>query len=150
MTENSKESEQVGMEGLETNFQGVLTPDERDGYAGYLVKANDLLNFAKRIRDELGFDYLSSVTGVDYLPEEKLEVVYHAYRSEGGPALVFKVQIPRENPVVPSLVSVFPGADFQEREAWDLLGIRFAGHPNLQRILTWEGFEGHPLRKDYL
>jgi NADH-quinone oxidoreductase subunit C/D len=149
MTENSKESEQVGMEGLEANFQGVLTPDERDGYAGYLVKANDLLNFARRIRDELGFDYLSSVTGVDYLPEEKLEVVYHAYRSEGGPALVFKVQIPRENPVVPSLVSVFPGADFQEREAWDLLGIRFAGHPNLQRILTWEGFEGHPLRKDW-
>jgi NADH:ubiquinone oxidoreductase subunit D len=62
---------------------------------------------------------------------------------------VFKVQAPRENPVVPSLVDIYPGADFQEREAWDLLGIRFEGHPNLKRILMWEGFQGHPLRKDW-
>jgi NADH:ubiquinone oxidoreductase subunit D len=78
-----------------------------------------------------------------------MEVVYHTYQSAGGPALVFKVQVPRDNPEVPSLVSVYPGADFQEREAWDLLGIRFLDHPNLQRILLWEGFEGHPLRKDW-
>jgi NADH-quinone oxidoreductase subunit C/D len=143
--------EQVGkrMEELEVRFSDTLTPDERAGYEGYLVHADHLLDFARSIRDELGFDYLSSVTGVDYLPDEKMEVVYHAYRSEGGPALVFKVQVPRENPIVPSLVSIFPGVDFQEREAWDLLGIRFSGHPNLQRILTWEGFEGHPLRKDW-
>jgi len=51
--------------------------------------------------------------------------------------------------VLPSLVSVFPGADFQEREAWDLLGIRFDGHPDLRRILTWDEFHGHPLRKDW-
>ena len=89
------------------------------------------------------------MTGVDYLPEGKMEVVYHAYRSQGGPAAVFKVQVPREQPQVPSLVSVYPGADFQEREAWDLLGIRFEGHPDLRRILLWEGFEGHPLRKDW-
>lgn len=75
-----------------------------------------------------------------------MEVVYHAYKSTGGPELVFKVQVPREKPVVPSLVSVYPGADFQEREAWDLLGIQFEGHPNLKRILMWEGFHGHPLR----
>jgi NADH-quinone oxidoreductase subunit C/D len=137
------------MEDLEVKYSNILTPDERAGYKGYLVHADRLLDFAKNIRDELGFDYLSSVTGVDYLPDEKMEVVYHAYRSTGGPALVFKVQVPRENPVVPSLISIFPGVDFQEREAWDLLGIRFSGHPNLQRILTWEGFEGHPLRKDW-
>jgi NADH-quinone oxidoreductase subunit C/D len=143
--------EQVGkrMEELEVRFSDTLTPDERAGYEGYLVHADHLLDFARSIRDELGFDYLSSVTGVDYLPDEKMEVVYHAYRSEGGPALIFKVQVPRENPIVPSLVSIFPGVDFQEREAWDLLGIQFSGHPNLQRILTWEGFEGHPLRKDW-
>jgi NADH:ubiquinone oxidoreductase subunit D len=63
--------------------------------------------------------------------------------------LVFKVQVARENPILPSLVSVYPGADFQEREAWDLLGIRFEGHPNHKRILMWEGFAGHPLRKDW-
>jgi NADH-quinone oxidoreductase subunit D/NADH-quinone oxidoreductase subunit C/D len=130
-------------------FSGLLTTDERQGYEGYIVEPTRLMEFAQKIRDEMGYDYLSSVTGVDYLPQDQMEVVYHAYRSEGGPALVFKVQAPRENPVVPSLVSIYPGADFQEREAWDLLGIKFEGHPNLKRILMWEGFQGHPLRKDW-
>jgi NADH-quinone oxidoreductase subunit C/D len=151
MSKETKEREQTEnlLENVEASFPDILTPDERGGYEGYLIQADHLLEFASKVHDELGFDYLSSVTGVDYLPDEKMEVVYHAYRSSGGPALVFKVQVSRENPVVPSLVSIFPGADFQEREAWDLLGIRFNGHPNLQRILTWEGFEGHPLRKDW-
>ncbi len=130
-------------------FPEHVIRDERQGYEGYLVDADYLVAFARRLRDELGYDYLSSVTGVDYLPEGKMEVVYHAYQSTGGPGLVFKVQVPRADPVVPSLVPVYPGADFQEREAWDLLGIRFDGHPNLRRILMWEGFEGHPLRKDW-
>ncbi|MFQ5922229.1 MAG: NADH-quinone oxidoreductase subunit C, partial [Anaerolineales bacterium] len=130
-------------------FPGVLTLDEREGFEGYLVPPDKLVEFAKQLRDELGYDYLSSVTGVDYLPDEKMEVVYHAYRTIGGPAFVFKTQVPREDPVAPSLVGVWPGADFQEREAWDLLGIRFTGHPNLRRILMWDGFEGHPLRKDW-
>jgi NADH-quinone oxidoreductase subunit C/D len=151
MSEESKEGGPVGWraEDVETRFSDILISDERAGYEGYLVHVDHLLDFAATIRDELGFDYLSSVTGVDYLPDGKMEVVYHVYRTAGGPALVFKVQVPREDPVVPSLVTIFPGADFQEREAWDLLGIRFNGHPNLQRILTWEGFEGHPLRKDW-
>ena len=104
---------------------------------------------ALTLRDEMGYDFLSSVTGVDYFPEDKMEVVYHLFRSTGGSALVFKVQTTREKAVVPSLYSVYPGADFQEREAWDLLGIRFEGHPDLRRILLWEGFAGHPLRKDW-
>ncbi len=133
----------------EQEFEGVLALDEREGYSGYLVPSNKLVEVATRLRDEFGYDYLSSLTGVDYLPEEMMEVVYHAYQTSGGPALVFKTQVPRDEPVVPSLVGVWPGADFQEREAWDLLGIRFAGHPNLRRILLWEGFEGHPLRKDW-
>jgi NADH-quinone oxidoreductase subunit D/NADH-quinone oxidoreductase subunit C/D len=69
--------------------------------------------------------------------------------NEGGGPLVLKVQVDRQDPVVPSLVPVWPGADFQEREAWDLFGIRFDGHPDLRRILMWEGFEGHPMRKDW-
>jgi len=133
---------------LETRFD-YLARDDRKGYEGYIVPVDRLIEFATALRDELGYDYLSSVTGVDYLPEGKMEVVYHVYRSTGGGALVFKVQVPREEPVVPSLVPVYPGADFQEREAWDLLGIRFEGHPNLKRILLWEGFHGHPLRKDW-
>jgi NADH:ubiquinone oxidoreductase subunit D/NADH:ubiquinone oxidoreductase subunit C len=134
---------------LEARFPENVTRDERGGYEGYLVSADKLVEFATTVRDELNYDYLSSVTGVDYLPDNQMEVVYHAYKSTGGPALVFKVQLPREKPVLPSLVPIYPGADFQEREAWDLLGIRFEGHPNLKRILMWEGFEGHPLRKDW-
>jgi NADH-quinone oxidoreductase subunit D/NADH-quinone oxidoreductase subunit C/D len=134
---------------MELRFPELLTPDLRKGYEGYLVKAENLLQFAASLRDELGYDFLTSVTGVDYLPEGFFEVVYHALQTTGGPPLVFKVQVPREDPVVPSLVPIFPGADFQEREAYDMFGIRFIGHPNLKRILMWEGFHGFPLRKDW-
>jgi NADH:ubiquinone oxidoreductase subunit D/NADH:ubiquinone oxidoreductase subunit C len=137
------------LDDLQVRFPGALTPDGRAGYSGYLVAPERLSAFAQGLRDELGYDYLSSVTAVDYLPEGKLEVVYHAYKTSGGPGVVFKVQLPRDNPEVDSLVPVYPGADFQEREAWDLFGIRFRGHPDLRRILMWEGFDGHPMRKDW-
>ena len=139
----------VAKSDLEIRFPDLLTPDDRKGYEGYIVKTENLVEVATALRDEFGFDYLSSLTGVDYLPDDQMEVVYHFYRSTGGSGLVIKAQAPRDNAVVPSLVSVYPGADFQEREAWDLLGIRFEGHPDLRRILMWEGFEGHPLRKDW-
>ena len=134
---------------LQERFPDAILPDERKGYEGHIVKAERLIEVATALRDEYGYDYLSSVTGVDYLPNGMMEVVYHLYRSTGGSALVIKVQVPRDNPVVPTLYYVYPGADFQEREAWDLLGIKFEGHPNLKRILMWEGYEGHPLRKDW-
>jgi NADH-quinone oxidoreductase subunit C/D len=134
---------------VETRFADVLQRDERPGYSGYLVAANRLLETARALRSNLGYDYLSSVTGVDYLPEGKMEVVYHLYPMAGGPGLVLKTQVPRDDARVPSLVPVFPGADLQEREVWDLLGIRFEGHPDLRRVLLWEGFAGHPLRKDW-
>jgi len=130
-------------------FPDWLRADEREGYHGLLVGSENLLALMEKLRDEDGYDFLSSVTGVDYLSEEIMEVVYHLFKSTGGAILEIKVQIPRSNPVIPSLVGLFPGADFQEREAWDLLGIRFEGHPDLKRILMWEGFAGHPLRKDW-
>jgi len=125
------------------------TRDERPGYAGWMVKADSLPEGVRLLRDGGGCDYLSSVTAVDYLPENAFEVVYHFYRTRGGPGEVLKVRVPRENPVLPSVTPVFPGAEFQEREIWDLFGIRFTGHPDLRRILLWEGFAGHPLRKDW-
>jgi NADH-quinone oxidoreductase subunit D/NADH-quinone oxidoreductase subunit C/D len=134
---------------LAARFPEAVTADGRKGYEGYIVQPEKLLEVATALRDEMGYDYLSSLTGVDYQPDGKMEVVYHLYRSTGGGALVLKAQTPREDAVVPSLVSVYPGAEFQEREAWDLLGIRFEGHPDLRRILMWEGFAGHPLRKDW-
>jgi len=135
---------------LVARFPGSVTADARPGYHGFIVEKDKLVEIATAIRDEFGYDLLTAVTGVDYLPENKMEVVYHAYKTTGGPGLMFKVQVPRVGPVeVPSLIEVYPGVDLQEREAWDLLGIKFTGHPDLRRILMWEGFEGHPLRKDW-
>jgi NADH:ubiquinone oxidoreductase subunit D/NADH:ubiquinone oxidoreductase subunit C len=135
---------------LTQRFPDIVTADERPGHSGFIVPKESLIEVATVIRDELGFDLLTAVTGVDYLPEEKMEVVYHAYKTTGGPGLVFKVQVPRVDPVeVPSLIDIWSGVDLQEREAWDLFGIKFTGHPDLRRILMWEGFDGHPLRKDW-
>jgi NADH-quinone oxidoreductase subunit C/D len=130
-------------------FPEWVQVDEREGYQGFLVSVNNLLSLIETLRDEFGYDHLTSVTGVDYLPDEQMEVVYHLFKSTGGSILEIKSQVPRGNPVVPSMVGLYPGAAFQEREAWDLLGIKFEGHPNLKRILMWEGFDGHPLRKDW-
>ena len=135
---------------LSTRFPNILSVDSRPGFSGWIIDKTHLLDFATALRDEFGYDYLSSITGVDYLPEGKMEVVYQVYKTTGGPGLIFKVQVPREDPVeIPSLVSIYPGAELQEREAWDLLGIKFTGHPDLRRILMWEDFAGFPLRKDW-
>jgi NADH-quinone oxidoreductase subunit C/D len=134
---------------LEERFPESVSLDERKGYQGYVVKPESLIEFATFLRDEVGYDHLSSVTGVDYLPDGFMEVVYHTFKTTGGPILTFKTQTPRENPVVPSLIHVYPGVELQEREAYDMYGIRFEGHPDLRRILMWEGFDGYPLRKDW-
>jgi NADH-quinone oxidoreductase subunit C/D len=130
-------------------FPESVSVDDRKGYQGYIVKPEGLHEFAAFLCDEAGYDHLSSVTAVDYLPDGIMEVVYHAFKTTGGPILTFKTQAPRENPVVPSLVPVYPGAELQEREVFDMFGIQFDGHPDLRRILMWEGFEGFPLRKDW-
>jgi len=135
---------------LEARFPGAVHPDTRPGYSGWMVENAALLEFATALRDEFGYDYLSSVTAVDYLPDGKMEVVYQVYKTTGGSGAIFKVQVPRVDPIeVPSLVPLYPGAELQEREAWDLFGIKFTGHPDLRRIFMWEGFAGHPMRKDW-
>ncbi len=113
-----------------------------------LVKAEALLEVARYLKEEEGYDYFSAVTGVDY--PERFEVVYHLFsmREKRGP-LILKVHASKEDAEVPSLTPLWPGAGFQEREVYDLMGIRFSGHSDLKRILLWEGYEGHPLRKDF-
>ena len=134
---------------LKERFPDAVKDDTRQGYGGIIVDKNHLLEVATAMRDEMGYDYLSSATAVDYQGiADSMEMVYHAYKTSSGPALLFKAQTDRNNPVIPSLIDVWPGADFQEREAYDLYGIKFPGHPNLKRILLWEGFNGHPMRKD--
>jgi NADH-quinone oxidoreductase subunit C/D len=135
------------MQQLQDRFGDAVKPAE---YQGVVISNDKLVEVAKVIRDELGYNYLSSVTGVDYLKEGYLETVYHAFSIErsGGP-FVFKARAPRDNPVIPSVTSIWRSADFQEREAYDMYGIKYEGHPDLRRILMWEGFEGYPLRKDW-
>jgi NADH-quinone oxidoreductase subunit C/D len=107
------------------------------------------LERARALWDE-GYDMLSGVTAVDYPEARRIEVVYQLYGSaRTGPPLWMKAFAPRDEPVVPSVESVWKGADLQEREVWDLFGVRFEGHHNLRRILMWEGFAGFPMRKDY-
>ena len=96
-----------------------------------------------------GVEMLHQVSGVDR-PPEKMEVVYHFARVTKEPGFVcLKVSVPRSNPVVPSLANEWASANWGERETWDLMGIRFEGHPHPYRILLPEDWEGHPLRKDY-
>ena len=95
------------------------------------------------------FELLSSVTAVDYV--EFFDVVYHLTSISRNASAVLKVRLyGREALSLASVTSVWSGAELQEREIFDLLGVSFDGHPNLKRLLTWEGFQGHPLRRDYL
>ncbi len=96
----------------------------------------------------LKFDYLASLSGVDL--KDKLQVVYHLYSLEMKHKLVLKVNLDRAVPELPSVSSVWQAANWHEREAYDMFGIKFTGHPYLERILTAEGFEGYPLLKDFI
>jgi NADH:ubiquinone oxidoreductase subunit C len=116
-------------------FPSFVVKDTRPGYSGVVVEKQHLVEFATNIHEEYGYDLLSSVTGVDYYPDDRMEVVYHALKTIGGPVLNFKVQVPRQDPIeVPSLISIFPGVELQEREIWDLFGIIFTGHPDVGRF----------------
>ncbi len=98
---------------------------------------------------DLNFSFLNAVTAVDYV--EYFELVYHLVSMQNNTSVVIKSKVfGREELSVPSVISVWQGADLQEREIWDLMGIHFEGHPNMKRVLLWEGFPGHPLRKDFL
>jgi len=133
---------------LEQQFPASIIESNEDSL---LVKSESLfkiISFLKTTPD-LEFDFLNSITAVDYF--DYFEVVYHLTSMEHNHSLAVKTRCyGRENLVVPSIVSLYQGADCQEREIYDLMGIRFEGHPNMKRIFLWDGFQGHPLRKDYL
>jgi len=99
----------------------------------------------------LGFDFLSDITAVDYWKkkEPRFEVVYQLVSLQRRRRLRVRVPVPENDPAVESVTPLWPGANFLEREVWDLFGIRFIDHPDLRRILLYEEFQGYPLRKDY-
>jgi len=113
------------------------------------VEREELLNLCELIKrePEFEFDYLADLSAVDYL--EYMEVVYHLYSYDKQHKLVLKVKIARDDLSVPSVTSIWSTADWHEREAYDLFGIIFQGHPNLKRIFCPDDFSGHAFRKDF-
>lgn len=118
-----------------------------------IVSRNGLRDFVLSLKEdpELDFNFLTDITAVDYLGKKdpRFEMVYHLHSLRLNRRLRVKVPVPEADPVVESLASLWKGANWLEREVWDMFGIRFHGHPDLKRILMYEEFEGHPLRKDY-
>jgi len=132
---------------LEEQFPGSIVESSQDSL---VVDSEFLLKVATSLKDtpDLDFNYLVAITAVDYY--DYFEVVYRLTSLEHNHSLVVKTRCyERVNPVLPSVVSLWRGAELQEREIYDLMGISFEEHPNLKRIFMWEGFKGHPLRKDY-
>jgi len=132
---------------LEKQFPNSVVESSQESI---IVKSESLLAVASFLKDTPGldFNYLTHISAVDHY--DYFEVVYQLTSLQHNHSLVLKTRCyGRDNAVVPSVVSLWRGADFQEREIYDLMGIGFDGHPNLKRIFLWEGFQGHPLRKDY-
>lgn len=114
------------------------------------VDPEGLLALARALRDDpkLGFNYLSCVSGVDM--RDHVQVVYHCHSLANVLTAQLRVKLDRDKPEVDSVVPVWPGANWLERETYDLVGVHFTGHPDLRRIMMDEDFVGYPLRKDFL
>jgi NADH-quinone oxidoreductase subunit C len=114
------------------------------------VAPGRIVQVCRELRDNLGFERISGVSAIDRYPmEPRFEVVYFLHSISRNIRLKLKVALPGENPAVESVTPVWAGANWYEREAFDLFGIRFEGHPNLKRILMPDDWEGHPLRRDF-
>jgi NADH/F420H2 dehydrogenase subunit C len=116
-------------------------------FLGLEIDRINLVATCRFLRDQLGFDLLSCISGVDML--DHLETVYHVRSLTRGQLLQIKVRLDHENPEVDSVVSVWPTANWLERETYDLYGIKFTGHPDLRRMLLDDDFEGYPLLKSF-
>ena len=130
----------------------VVETHARLSDATAVVERGRIREVLELLRDDpqLSFEMLSDVTAVDYLPREpRFEVVYHLYSVSKNHRVRIKARVPEESPSIPSCVSVYASAGWMEREVWDMYGIRFEGHPDPRRLLLYEEFVGHPLRKDY-
>jgi NADH-quinone oxidoreductase subunit C len=158
------------VDGLKQKFGEKITGSNLDAIDPWIeVSATAIVEVCRHLRDDPGlkFNYLNCISGVDYfLADEKkaakagwephLEVVYHLWSIQHKHSLVLKVMLPRwqddkegQVPEMPSVAGVWSTADWHEREVYDLVGVRFTGHPNLRRILCPEDWVGHPLRRDY-
>lgn len=125
-----------------SEFRGEITLKLKD--AGQI---HEVCNFAKR---QLGFDYLVDISSVDnYGDDPRWTVVYHLRNLSNNTELRLKVDVSEEKSEIASVITVWRTANWHEREVYDMMGIRFSGHPDLRRILMWEGYPYYPLRKDF-
>jgi len=139
---------------INSKYKGVIL-DSHDfrGDQTITVQKNALIELFKCLRDdpELDFKFLMDLTAVDYLnrKDNRFEVVYHFYSLKHNDRLRVKVPVSEDDCTIDSVSSLWKTANWYEREVWDLYGIKFNGHPDMRRILLYEEFKGHPLRKDY-
>lgn len=138
---------------LQSRFpESVIETHAYRGDETAIVKKEGILDIFRFLRDdkELLYNFMMDVTAVDYLGKDpRFEVVYHLFSLAFNRRFRLKTRVSESDCCVDSVVSLWPSANWFEREAYDLYGITFTGHPDLSRILLYEGFEGHPLRKDY-
>src|SRR5678816_2780090 len=124
-----------------TEFRGETT---------YPIAASDLREIAKFCCTQLSFDYLLDITSIDNFGEEpRFEIVYHLYSMPHAVHLRLNLKVPEETGAVDTVSDIWPTANWHEREIYDMMGIRFNGHPDLRRILMWDGYPHYPLRKDF-
>jgi NADH-quinone oxidoreductase subunit C len=138
---------------LRERFADAIVEDRTDALDPWVrVRPDAIADVCRYLKDDqaLGFDALGNLSGVDYPKEQAIQVVYHLYSYRHRHAVVLKVNADRDAPVVPSVAGVWRAANWLEREVFDLLGIDFAGHPDLRRLLMPEDWPGHPLRKDFV
>ncbi|MTI23023.1 NADH-quinone oxidoreductase subunit C [Fulvivirga sp. RKSG066] len=132
--------------------QAVIGEDEKSSPKALIIEPGFLKDVCKLLfsNEKTYFDMLSCITGIDNGVEiNTMEVAYNLYSIPFDVHLMLKVELPREQPQIDSVTEIWKTADWQEREAYDLLGIDFIGHPDLRRILLPADWEGHPLKKDY-
>jgi NADH:ubiquinone oxidoreductase subunit C len=121
---------------------------ERSRRITVTIAKERLLEIAKFANDELGLDHVKGVAGVDYPTHKKIEVLYFAGSFSKpdieGIIVIFKAELPRDNPTIASVISVWPSAHFHERETFEMFGVKFEGHPDLRKLLTLDNWEGPP------
>lgn len=145
-------SEKVLQTLLERFPNEILASHAHVGDETLITNAEHVLAIATFLRQDpqMAFDFMSDVTAVDYLQRvPRFEVVYHLYSTTLRHRIRVKIALPEDSPTMPTLSGLWGAANWGEREVWDMYGVHFEGHPNLRRVLMYEEFEGHPLRKDY-
>ena len=127
----------------------IVSAKEFAGQVTVVVQKDQMARVARHLKDDQDFKYCVDVTAVDWKDRSpRFEVVYHFYSFSKNARVRVKCAT-ADGEDVPSIAAVFLAANWCEREVWDMFGIKFSGHPDLRRILTWEGFNGFPLRKDF-